>query len=150
MNAKIILINPEKCAKCFDCINKCEEVHGISRIKKVNDIPIFCMQCEKAPCKEICPVNAIYLEEGIPIVDKNKCIGCAMCVLACPIGAIFVKDGVAHKCTLCLDADNIFPACVEACRDKAIRLVTENEIEELKKENLKKIVDNLKDKFFEG
>ncbi|ADG12752.1 4Fe-4S ferredoxin iron-sulfur binding domain protein [Methanocaldococcus infernus ME] len=147
MNTKIILVNPEKCSKCFDCITACEKVHGISRIKKIENIPIFCMQCEKAPCMEICPVDAIYLEEGIPIVNKEKCIGCAMCVIACPIGAIFVKDGVAHKCTLCLDAkEKIFPACVEACKDKAIMLVTEDEIEKIKEENLLKIIRVLKSK----
>ncbi|ENN96276.1 4Fe-4S ferredoxin [Methanocaldococcus villosus KIN24-T80] len=144
MNPKIIVINPEKCSKCNDCVNVCREIHGISRVRKYNNVPMFCMQCEKAPCKEVCPVGAIYLKENIPIVNKEKCIGCGMCVIACPIGAIFIEDKVAHKCTLCLDTDRVSPACVEACKDRALILVTDETLELYKEERRKKILDVLK------
>ncbi|WP_423792876.1 4Fe-4S dicluster domain-containing protein [Methanocaldococcus indicus] len=145
MNPKIIVINTEKCSKCYDCINICREIHGVERIRKFEGIPIFCMQCEKAPCRDICPVDAIYLKDNIPIVDREICIGCGMCVIACPIGAIFIKDGVAHKCTLCYDTERLTPACIEACKDKALVLVTEEILNLTKDEKIKKIINYLKE-----
>ncbi|CAB3289587.1 Iron-sulfur protein clustered with CO dehydrogenase/acetyl-CoA synthase [Methanocaldococcus lauensis] len=146
MNPKIIVLNPEICTKCYDCINKCKEIHGESRIRKVNGVPLFCMQCEKAPCMEICPVDAIYLKENIPIVNKEKCIACGMCAIACPIGAIFIKNKVAHKCTLCLDVDRITPACIEVCKDNALILVSDETLDMLKDEKRKKIFEVLRKK----
>ena len=40
-------------------------------------------------CKNICPVDAIALEENefgylLPIVDKEKCINCGLCLKRCP------------------------------------------------------------------
>ncbi|AEF96914.1 4Fe-4S dicluster domain-containing protein [Methanotorris igneus] len=149
MNPKIIVLDPSKCSKCNDCINKCAEIHGISRVKKFDGIPIFCMQCETPPCKEICPVDAIYLKENIPIVNKEKCIGCGMCAIACPIGAIFVEEKVAHKCTLCLDVDRITPACIEACKDNALKLVCDESLEMIKEEKRKKLIKIISEKFEE-
>jgi len=149
MNPKIIVLDTSKCSKCNDCINICAEIHGISRIRKYNGIPIFCMQCETAPCKEICPVNAIYLKENIPIVDKDKCIGCGMCAIACPIGAIFIENKVAHKCTLCLDADRITPACIEACKDNALKLICDESLEMIKEEKRRTLIKIISENFEE-
>jgi Fe-S-cluster-containing hydrogenase component 2 len=149
MNPKIIVLDTSKCSKCNDCINICAEIHGISRIRKYSGIPIFCMQCETAPCKEICPVNAIYLKENIPIVDKDKCIGCGMCAIACPIGAIFIENKVAHKCTLCLDADRITPACIEACKDNALKLICDESLEMIKEEKRRNLIKIISENFEE-
>ncbi|AEH06722.1 4Fe-4S dicluster domain-containing protein [Methanothermococcus okinawensis] len=140
MNPKLIVLDPSKCTGCNDCINKCKEIHGISRVKKAGNIPIFCMQCENAPCMNICPVNAIYLKENIPIVNKERCIGCGMCEIACPIGAIFIEEKVAHKCTLCLDTDRITPACVEACKDNALKLICDECLDMIKDDRRNKLI----------
>ena len=45
-------------------------------------------------CSRKCPVKAITLVKGIPLVDKDKCIGCGACEHVCPVRplpAIFVK-----------------------------------------------------------
>ncbi|MEG3224597.1 MAG: ferredoxin [Methanobacteriales archaeon Met13] len=120
MNPHITILDPLKCAKCNLCLEKCETTHGISRIKKVDGIPVFCLQCDDAPCAKACRVQAIILQNNIPVVNDELCVGCKMCVDACPTHSIFVKDLLAYKCTLCLDSDKIIPACLEVCPDKIL------------------------------
>jgi molybdopterin-containing oxidoreductase family iron-sulfur binding subunit len=89
-----------------------------------------------------CPTKAIQKrEDGIVLVDPNKCCGSRACVAACPYGALtFVEEvkgefgeeltpwerarypqdgvGAVHKCTLCahrIDQGNHEPACVQTC-----------------------------------
>ncbi len=45
-----------------------------------------CKTC--GDCIEICPVNAIRLENGRASIDNRKCNRCGECFDACPIGAI--------------------------------------------------------------
>jgi len=44
------------------------------------------------PCVDACPVNAISMEtiNSPPVVDYDRCTGCAQCVAVCPGLAIFV------------------------------------------------------------
>ena len=35
-------------------------------------------------CKDACPFDAIYMEEGLPRIDVVNCTGCGNCVTACP------------------------------------------------------------------
>ena len=62
--------------------------------------------CEDPPCVPVCP-TARYerAEDGIVLVDYDKCIGCKYCSWACPYGAREVdpKRKVMTKCTLCVD-----------------------------------------------
>ncbi|MGH8106595.1 MAG: 4Fe-4S dicluster domain-containing protein [Arenimonas sp.] len=93
--------------------------------------PRSCLHCEQAPCVTVCPTGASYkrAEDGIVLVDEDKCIGCKLCSWACPYGAREYSqvEGVMKKCTLCVDRiynENIpeesrKPACVQACPTKA-------------------------------
>ena len=58
-------------------------------------------------------------EQGIELVDTDRCIGCGYCVQACPYGIRFMNHdtGVADKCNWCYHRvmRNEQPACVEAC-----------------------------------
>jgi Fe-S-cluster-containing dehydrogenase component len=44
-------------------------------------------------------------EDGIVLVDYDKCIGCKYCSWACPYGAreLDEQQKVMKKCTLCVD-----------------------------------------------
>ncbi len=44
------------------------------------------------PCKEVCPTNAIKMDNinDPPDIDYDRCIGCALCVEVCPGLAMFV------------------------------------------------------------
>jgi len=48
-------------------------------------IPRPCQHCDNPPCTKVCPVKATYKdEEGIVVVDYDRCIGCRFCTVACP------------------------------------------------------------------
>ena len=93
--------------------------------------PRSCLHCETPDCVTVCPTGASYkrAEDGIVLVDEDKCIGCQLCAWACAYGAREFSEerGVMQKCTLCVDRiyNETFeeydrqPACVMACPTRA-------------------------------
>lgn len=89
--------------------------------------PRSCLHCEQPACVTVCPTGASFkrAEDGIVLVDEDKCIGCKLCSWACPYGAreYSAVEGVMKKCTLCIDRiynetfapEDRIPACVRAC-----------------------------------
>ncbi|AHV97313.1 4Fe-4S dicluster domain-containing protein [Paenibacillus sabinae] len=51
-------------------------------------MPLQCRHCENAPCAGVCPVQAIRQEDGVILIDEDRCIGCKGCAMVCPFGAI--------------------------------------------------------------
>jgi len=93
--------------------------------------PKSCLHCADPPCVTVCPTGASYkrAEDGIVLVDYDKCIGCNYCTWACPYGVreLDEKRKVMTKCTLCVDRIHDgalppaarMPACVLACPTSA-------------------------------
>lgn len=97
-------------------------------------VSFACMHCETAVCKEVCPASAITKrEDGVVLIDQDKCIGCRYCQWACPYGAPQFNEeaGVMTKCTFCEDllAQGQNPACVDAC---VMRCLDFGDLEELR------------------
>lgn len=121
------------CMGCHACEVACKQEHGLDvgpRLIRVFEnspdfVPVYCHHCAKAPCREACPVEAIFRNaEGFVLIDNALCIGCKACVEACPFGAMQFDDDneVAVKCDLCVDRhrNNEPPACVRACPTRCI------------------------------
>ena len=99
----------------------------VSRHADTIHFPKSCLHCEDPPCVPVCPTGASYKrkEDGIVLVDYDKCIGCKYCAWACPYGARELDEARKEmtKCTLCVDRiyDEALPerdrkpACVLAC-----------------------------------
>jgi Fe-S-cluster-containing dehydrogenase component len=85
------------------------------------------MHCEDADCVTVCPTGASYkrAEDGIVLIDQEKCMGCNYCSWACPYGAreLDRSSGTMKKCTLCVDriydqdlpVEERQPSCVLTC-----------------------------------
>ena len=58
---------------------------------KTLNLPMSCMHCtaDDAECVTVCPTGASYkrAEDGIVLIDQDKCMGCNLCAWACPYGA---------------------------------------------------------------
>lgn len=113
-----------------------ETVHGHVPHVKVSYVPQLCQHCDDAPCIEECKADAIYKrDDGIVIIDPDKCIGCKLCADTCPHGSIYFNDAlnVAQKCTGCSHLRDSepdewqVPRCVDQCPTEALRFGDEEE-----------------------
>ena len=113
---------------------------------QVDIYPVLCNQCDNPPCVAACPTGATFKrEDGIVLIDWEKCTGCRYCMAACPYGARSLMQteepqeyhnpnaippgnvrfrppsGKVDKCTFCahLVDQGLEPACVAACPAEA-------------------------------
>jgi tetrathionate reductase subunit B len=115
-----------------------EYIRGTVPKVKMHYIPLICQHCDNAPCMPSCPVEAIYKrEDGLVIIDANKCNGCKNCVDACPYHAIYWNESLnlAQKCTGCahlIDGGEWkVPRCADSCPTEAIKFGEESEFKAL-------------------
>jgi nitrate reductase beta subunit len=84
-------------------------------------LPRICEHCLNPSCMASCPSGAIYkrTEDGIVLVDQDRCRGWRQCVTGCPYKKIYFnhKTGKAEKCTLCYPRIEVgLPTvCSETC-----------------------------------
>jgi Fe-S-cluster-containing dehydrogenase component len=151
----VMVIDLAKCKNARKCVEACQEGHLLPRdhewmkIYLLQDdkntarywFPRPCFHCDKPMCVSVCPVGATYKRnDGIVLVDNQRCIGCKFCMTGCPYSArVFnwkdpeVKlppdhvydpetnippvEGTVGKCVFCADKlrKNELPRCVSAC-----------------------------------
>ena len=131
-----MLVDMRKCIGCQSCTVSCSLENQppvgfrttVLQYEVVPDqgqaamvmLPRLCNHCDNPPCVPVCPVQATFQrEDGIVLVDNERCVGCAYCVQACPYDARFInhETQTADKCTFCehrLEV-GLLPACVESC-----------------------------------
>ncbi len=105
--------------KNFDNVDK--EIYGKFENAFMIYLPRLCEHCLNASCVASCPSGAIYKREddGIVLIDQNRCRGWRMCVSGCPYKKVYFnwKTKRSEKCTFCYPkVENGEPTiCSETC-----------------------------------
>ncbi len=161
---KALVIDISKCNGCYNCQIACKDEHvgndwtPIAKPQpdtghfwmKVTDIVQgtvpkvrvrymhdMCQHCEEAPCIPACKSKAIYKrDDGIVIIDPEKCTGSRNCIDVCPYKVIYFNSdlNISQKCTMCahlLDKGWKEPRCVDACPTGALKFGEEKDLKEL-------------------
>lgn len=142
-----LVIDQERCLGCETCTVAChmensptagpwirvETVGGTNKDTpagrypdlRLDFLPRLCLHCTRPPCIEACPTEALWKrEDGLVLLDQNKCNGCQACLEACPYGAISYspKTGLVEKCHLCHQRidQGLEPFCVICCEGQAM------------------------------
>ena len=161
----VMVIDLSRCRNARKCVGACQSAHHLRpyeyhintlAMQESENTPAFympkpCQHCDNPPCVSVCPVDATYKrQDGIVLIDNERCIGCRFCMAACPYGARSFNffdprpsikkegdnypnlefptrtKGVVEKCTFCYErlAKGLIPACVEASEKRAKQLGT--------------------------
>ena len=138
------VVDLDRCIGCKGCQIACHmengtalgvnriQVHQVGPFGKFPELemyflPAMCQQCEDPSCVRVCPTGAIYKneEDGVVLLDTDKCIGCQSCNRACPyhVNTFSLSRNQMDKCTLCAASreKGSGPACVRNCSGKALR-----------------------------
>jgi molybdopterin-containing oxidoreductase family iron-sulfur binding subunit len=164
----VMVIDLAKCDGCGHCTQACSKMHFVPpdrqwiKVLKMQEAeataPYFfpqpCYHCDNPPCTKVCPVDATFKrQDGVVLIDNDRCIGCRFCMAACPYGARSFnwghpqdppealaqpyspehgfprRVGTVEKCDFCPDmaAQGKLPACTSSCPMGAIYYGDENE-----------------------
>jgi Fe-S-cluster-containing dehydrogenase component len=152
----VMVIDLSRCKNLKKCQAACDHMHHIPpeqnwiKVYPMKDAaydapywqPTTCMHCDNPPCVKVCPVDATFKrQDGIVLIDSDRCIGCRFCMAACPYStrvfnwgdpdlpediakmdyscetSIPQKKGTVGKCDFCPDMTRMgmLPHCVSAC-----------------------------------
>jgi Fe-S-cluster-containing dehydrogenase component len=164
----VMVIDLSKCRNARKCVAACQGAHDLNpgqyhiNVLQMQDeqnlapynMPKPCQHCDNPPCVSVCPVDATFKrQDGVVLIDNERCIGCRFCMAACPYSArIFhwtepkvseehkgmvynvelnvpQKKGTITKCLFSSDRLRIgrLPYCVEACPNGVYWFGDENE-----------------------
>ncbi|EES3188639.1 nitrate reductase subunit beta [Escherichia coli] len=87
----------------FEAMQK--EMYGQFENTFMMYLPRLCEHCLNPSCVATCPSGAIYKreEDGIVLIDQDKCRGWRLCISGCPYKKIYFnwKSGKSEKCIFC-------------------------------------------------
>ncbi len=103
----------------FDEVQK--EIYGEFENSFMLYLPRLCEHCLNPTCLAACPSGAIYKreEDGIVLIDQDRCRGWRQCVSACPYKKVYFnwETNKSEKCTFCYPRTEVGDAtiCSESC-----------------------------------
>jgi Fe-S-cluster-containing dehydrogenase component len=95
----VMVIDLSRCKNLKKCQESCNHAHQVNpgqnwiKVYSMQDAdhtapywePTTCMHCDEPPCVKVCPVDATFKrQDGIVLIDSDRCIGCRFCMAACP------------------------------------------------------------------
>ncbi len=148
----VMVIDLSRCRNARRCVDACNSMHYLPphhewlKVFLMQDsedtssywFPKPCFHCDTPACVNVCPVGATFKrEDGLVLIDNERCIGCKFCMAACPYSSrVFNWDepkspnavyspessvpqrvGTVGKCDFCPDffKRGELPDCVMAC-----------------------------------
>ncbi len=153
----VMVIDLSRCRNARKCMLACQDHHELRpeqhhiNVLTMQDspqtapyhMPKPCFHCDNPPCTKVCPVDATYKrQDGIVLIDNERCIGCRFCIAGCPYSArvfhwhhplknspeerarpydveanIPQRLGTITKCLFSADKVRLgeLPSCVSAC-----------------------------------
>jgi molybdopterin-containing oxidoreductase family iron-sulfur binding subunit len=164
----VMVVDLARCKNARKCKESCNKNHHTGeqkeylKVLKMQDNPssspywqpTMCFHCDDPPCVKVCPVDATFKrDDGLVLIDNDRCIGCRFCMAACPysqrvfnwgepetldevvscsspeIGGVNAKKGTVEKCDFCPDMvrEGALPHCVSACPNGVFYFGDENE-----------------------
>jgi Fe-S-cluster-containing dehydrogenase component len=164
----VMVIDLARCRNARKCMDACQSHHQLRpeqhhiNVLQMKDaastapyyMPKPCLHCDNPPCTKVCPVNATFKrDDGIVLIDNERCIGCRFCIAACPYSArvfhwteprdaekyegvtynieanVPQKKGTITKCLFSADRlrEGKLPSCVSACPNSVYWFGDQNE-----------------------
>lgn len=139
-------VDTRRCVNCGECVEACR-LHNhtpadLQARRKVTEytsrfdvrryVSTGCMHCADPACMAVCPAGAISKRDnGVVVVDSDRCIGCKYCFEACPFAVPHYGANGMDKCDCCLGAgvpEGEEPHCVQACMFGALNYAPVEEI----------------------
>lgn len=120
----VCAVGKSESKKLFEAVRQKVRPYACVDVKaaKGKNFPIACRHCQDHPCVDACIAAALSFNQDKGVVEhnKDKCVGCWLCIMVCPYGAIRQdnKLKIPVRCDLCPDEDK--PRCVEGCPTGAI------------------------------
>jgi molybdopterin-containing oxidoreductase family iron-sulfur binding subunit len=163
----VMVIDLAKCKNARKCVESCQKAHQLDYHQEYMKIQLIqnnegsspywfpkpCFHCDEPPCVTVCPTGATFKrDDGIVLIDNQRCIGCKFCITSCPYSArIFnwghndkfddksqpyspetqvpAAEGTVMKCDFCPDLlrQGKLPYCAQACPMGVIYFGDKNE-----------------------
>lgn len=164
----VMVVDLARCKNARKCISACQKWHFRDEetewltVKLLKDsdkgapywFPKQCFHCDNPPCVKVCPVDATFKRnDGLVLIDNERCIGCKFCMAACPYStrvfnwdepeqpldikklayspetSLPAREGTVEKCDFCPDRvrEGKLPPCVESCPNGVFYFGDENE-----------------------